>query len=397
MPTHQPKNFQQLLKLLEQPSGEYPAALEALWPKVSTPLAKELLKKNWSLWARLWAKQGAKSYLTGARVHATKSGIPYSGEIGTRSKEYFLQHGLDLVKGMTETDLQTVKDGMLEWWGVGEEQFARNLSESYVASPERLKTIYRTEHHDAQNQGAQDLAKEVGHDTKTWFSAHDERSCPICGEQLHEKTIPIDEEFVAYYTRKDGSEIEIRVQHPPAHPRCYSHDTEVFTENGWKLFKNVLPDEKIWTLNLTNNQVELSEQINQVRYWYEGCLIHFNGSAIDCLITPDHSMLVANSNGFELIDASKVAPTDRILLGFLPEERTISYDYSINSVKYNDIVYCVEMEKNNTLYVRRNGKANWAGNCRCSIITTKDKTEARQNARSNMKLNYSDDQPRDEK
>ena len=31
---------------------------------------------------------------------------------------------------------------------------------------------------------------------------------------------------------------------------------------------------------------------------------------------------------------------------------------------YTGIVYCVELEKNHTLYVRRNGKACWSGNCR---------------------------------
>lgn len=35
---------------------------------------------------------------------------------------------------------------------------------------------------------------------------------------------------------------------------------------------------------------------------------------------------------------------------------------------YNDIVYCVELEKNHTLLVRRNGKVTWSGNCRCAWI-----------------------------
>lgn len=36
----------------------------------------------------------------------------------------------------------------------------------------------------------------------------------------------------------------------------------------------------------------------------------------------------------------------------------------IQEVEYNDYVYCVEVEKHNTLLVRRNGKVCWSGNCR---------------------------------
>lgn len=35
----------------------------------------------------------------------------------------------------------------------------------------------------------------------------------------------------------------------------------------------------------------------------------------------------------------------------------------INMIKYNDYVYCVELPKNHILYVRRNGKCSWSGNC----------------------------------
>ena len=40
----------------------------------------------------------------------------------------------------------------------------------------------------------------------------------------------------------------------------------------------------------------------------------------------------------------------------------------LKKVKYNDYVYCVELEKFHTLWVKRNGKTVWCGNCRCSVI-----------------------------
>ena len=33
-------------------------------------------------------------------------------------------------------------------------------------------------------------------------------------------------------------------------------------------------------------------------------------------------------------------------------------------VNYDGMVYCVELEQNHILYVRRNGKCTWCGNCR---------------------------------
>jgi len=37
-------------------------------------------------------------------------------------------------------------------------------------------------------------------------------------------------------------------------------------------------------------------------------------------------------------------------------------------IEYNDFVYCVELEKNNTLYVQYEGKFCWSGNCRSTTV-----------------------------
>lgn len=40
----------------------------------------------------------------------------------------------------------------------------------------------------------------------------------------------------------------------------------------------------------------------------------------------------------------------------------------ISKEDYNGTVWCVEAEKNHIIYVRRNGKCLWCGNCRCIIL-----------------------------
>jgi len=37
-------------------------------------------------------------------------------------------------------------------------------------------------------------------------------------------------------------------------------------------------------------------------------------------------------------------------------------------IDYDGMVYCVEVPKNNIIYVKRNGKCIWSGNCRCSMV-----------------------------
>ena len=79
---------------------------------------------------------------------------------------------------------------------------------------------------------------------------------------------------------------------PPAHPNCFSEDTELFTEEGWKHFYELTGREKIWTLNLETEELELDEAVAWIEYPYEGEMIHLSNRTIDCLVTPDHNMVV---------------------------------------------------------------------------------------------------------
>jgi hypothetical protein len=40
---------------------------------------------------------------------------------------------------------------------------------------------------------------------------------------------------------------------------------------------------------------------------------------------------------------------------------------NIEKLKYDGWVYCVELPKYHTLWIRRNGKTSWNGNCQCSV------------------------------
>ena len=72
---------------------------------------------------------------------------------------------------------------------------------------------------------------------------------------------------------------------------CYSDDTFVLTENGFKLFKDVLVDEKIYTKD-DNGQLLLINYINKIEMPYNGDLINFKSTQIDLLVTPNHNCWV---------------------------------------------------------------------------------------------------------
>jgi len=73
---------------------------------------------------------------------------------------------------------------------------------------------------------------------------------------------------------------------------CFSEDTQVLTENGWKYFYEVTKEDRIFTLNVQNNKIELQHPIRFYEYNYNGTLYNFKSKKLDLLVTPGHRMLV---------------------------------------------------------------------------------------------------------
>jgi DNA polymerase elongation subunit (family B) len=72
---------------------------------------------------------------------------------------------------------------------------------------------------------------------------------------------------------------------------CYSEDTEVLTENGWKLFKDLVPGEKVATLG-NNAKLEYEVPSKYIEQKYTGRMFSQVSSNIDLLVTPNHNMYV---------------------------------------------------------------------------------------------------------
>lgn len=157
------------------------------------------------------------------------------------------------------------------------------------------------------------------------------------------------------------------------HPLCYSDDSEVLTNRGWKLFKDVLDDDLILSLNPNTRNIEWVDFIDRQCFSYYGEMVHFYNRSLDCLVTPEHQMVYLNK-GDRRIERQAAAVFDQSK-GALFRGRTgidVKYDihltFNKETVAYDGYVYDLTLAENHIMYIRRNGKCFWGSNCRCYKI-----------------------------
>jgi UDP-glucuronate decarboxylase len=96
---------------------------------------------------------------------------------------------------------------------------------------------------------------------------------------------------------------------------CYSDDTEILTESGYKLFSELDNNDKVATLN-SNNELEYHIPNEIIKEKYVGEMYKFKNWNIDLNVTPNHKMYVKKRdyNEFELLTADSKFSWDRAVL-----------------------------------------------------------------------------------
>jgi hypothetical protein len=74
---------------------------------------------------------------------------------------------------------------------------------------------------------------------------------------------------------------------------CYDKDTEVLTNQGWKLFKDLDKTELIPTLNPETSQIEFHRPTDYIAYHHQGEMIEYTHNGFKLSVTPDHKMLIS--------------------------------------------------------------------------------------------------------
>lgn len=72
---------------------------------------------------------------------------------------------------------------------------------------------------------------------------------------------------------------------------CYDDKTEIFTLNGWKLFKDLTLQDEVFTINKFG-YIENHKPKQLFEYDWDGDLIKFKAKSLDLLVTPNHNMLI---------------------------------------------------------------------------------------------------------
>lgn len=73
---------------------------------------------------------------------------------------------------------------------------------------------------------------------------------------------------------------------------CYSEDTEVFTQQGWKMWRDVTTEDKLAAVREDGGFI-FEHPTEVYRRHYEGDLIHFKSTSMDLLVTDKHRMYVS--------------------------------------------------------------------------------------------------------
>lgn len=89
------------------------------------------------------------------------------------------------------------------------------------------------------------------------------------------------------------------------HIHCFSDDTEFLTENGWKIYRDILDSEKLITLNMRDKKLESSPILGRVQRKNEGDLVRLKGKHVDLLVTEDHDVVLKIKSRENEIDFDK--------------------------------------------------------------------------------------------
>jgi hypothetical protein len=189
----------QAARILEE-EGQPP---DAFWDEEETALAALLLM--------LLLGAVEQSIAHNVSNVLTPAGLGLSDAVNARAGAWAEQHALDLARGISATTKEQANRRIAAWFAEGSGNIGRlRQSLGEIISPQwRADMIAQTEVTRAWSQSLHEIAAEYDEITHyQWVSLLTERTCIICGQQLHGKR------------RKKGGLYPGGYRYPPAHPNC---------------------------------------------------------------------------------------------------------------------------------------------------------------------------------
>ena len=174
------------------------------------------------------------------------------------------------------------------------EDFARVMN----VDKSRARVLLQTESARVRSIAEIESYKQMGVSKYQIIATLDDRTSDIC-QSMDMKIF-------------DTKDYEVGVTAPPFHPNCFDKETEIFTNNGWKYFKDLKENDEVYTLNKETLIPEWQKPINYISYYSKDKLLHFKNARMDLMVTKNHNILVQNMDNsvkdksFKLRQAEKV-------------------------------------------------------------------------------------------
>lgn len=189
--------------------------------------------------------------------------------------------------------------------GESSEQIKGRIQDIFQSSAVRAKAIARTELNRAFNAGAMTSYSQSGlKGDVEWLAIIDAKTAPVC-RSLNQTRVPLGDTF-----EFKGESF----RSPPAHPNCYDAETEVYTDKGWQLMKDVRVGQSALSLNPETFDLEYIHISDTVERPAEK-MLHFVNRGFDLLVTEDHNMFYqkrwdrrTGKNNWQFTKASELPP-----------------------------------------------------------------------------------------
>lgn len=123
---------------------------------------------------------------------------------------------------------------------------------------------------------------------------------------------------------------------------CYSPETEVLTNKGWKFINTINEDDLVLTYNPSSNNL-IYNKPNIIQRQYNGNMIYINHPMIKLLVTPEHRIYqsVPSSRNYSFLTAAQLAGINEIPYSRQSKFRIPKYfknSFYTPVTKQNDII-----------------------------------------------------------
>ncbi len=160
--------------------------------------------------------------------------------------------------------------------------------------------------------------------------------------QVQERLTAEIAEFLEKELNPKGVAVVLEAEH-----LCYSSDTEILTDKGWKYFKDLEPEDKVAQVNPDTLEISFTKPVNYIKYPFKGMMINFKSKSVDLLVSPDHKMLYStewifyksknkrwlSKKAYEIKDISKIIIPQA---GYMKGKEL---DYFELEEDYNHVIY----------------------------------------------------------